>query len=217
MSLHKTPRNKRNTIRYQFYDAAGHKEPLITIIPGRDNITEIDLNNFYAAEDSEVYHNIRTLNPNAWHTDAEKKEMQEQKKKWAQDYIAAFQKKHGYEPNPYDVADALMEAFPKNWTCSLDEMLCASDEENDSDKSRILIKYASTTEPDTPDYIDRLRELVASFPERWQIIYQRVLLYGDSKVQVAADLCISDVRVGQIVRQIKKKIAEDKILKEFFC
>lgn len=87
MSLHKTPQNKRNAIRYQFYDGEGRKEPLITIVPGKDDVTEIDISHFYSAEDSEVYHNIRALNPNAWLTEADRKALREQKDEWARQYV----------------------------------------------------------------------------------------------------------------------------------
>ena len=70
--------------------------------------------------------------------------------------------------------------------------------------------------PEVAPDVERLRELVETFPERWQVIYRRVLLEQESKVAVGADLGISDVRVGQIVRQIQQKIANDEILKKFF-
>lgn len=216
MSLHKTPRNMRNAICYQFYDADGHKEPAITIVPGKDGVTEVDLSHFYSAEDSEVYHNIRALNPNAWLTEEEKKALRAQKDEWARQYIAEFVAAHGYEPNPVDVNDAVNERFPKNWTGSLDRMLSGDSEDDYSDKSHLLAFLAVPEKPEVPDDVERLRELVSSFPERWQTIYRRVLLNGNSKVEVGADLGISDVRVGQIVRQIQQKIANDEILKNFF-
>ena len=70
--------------------------------------------------------------------------------------------------------------------------------------------------PEVPADVERLRELVDTFPERWQVIYRRVLLEKDSKVAVGADLSISDVRVGQIVRQILQKIENDEFLKKIF-
>ena len=217
MSLHKTPQNKRNAIRYQFYDGEGRKEPLITIVPGKDNVTEIDISHFYSAEDSEVYHNIRALNPNAWLTEADRKVLREQKEEWARQYVAKFKADHGYEPNYTDVNDAVNEAFPKNWTGSLDEIIGGTSDDDDlGDKSRILAQFAVYDEEEISGPVERLRELVITFPERWQVIYQRVLLEKKSKTEVGAELGISDVRVGQIVRQIQDKIAADKILKSFF-
>lgn len=216
MSIHKTPQHKRNAIRYEFYDADGHREPTITIYPGKDGITELDIQNFYRLEDSEVYHNIRATNPNSWLTEADRKALRVQKDAFAQKYISDFRTRYGYEPCAADVTDAVNEAFPKNWTASLDAMVDGADDDGYGDKSSVLFDIAAPDADDVPDYIDRLREIVAAFPEKWQTIYQRVLLAGESKTEVGAALGISDVRVGQIVRQIQKKIAADEILQKFF-
>lgn len=217
MLLHKTPQSKRNTIRYQFYDGEGHKEPLIIIVPGKDGVTEIDIGNFYSTEDSEVYHNIRALNPNAWLTEADRKALRERKDEWARQFIAKFEANYGYEPNYTDVNDAVNEAFPKIWTGSLDEIIAGTLDDNDfGDKSKILAQFAVYNVEEVSGPVERLREMVLTFPERWQVIYQRVLLEKKSKTKVGAELGISDVRVGQIVRKIQEKIATDIILKNYF-
>lgn len=217
MSIHKTPQHKRNAIRYEFYDADGHREPTITIYPGNDGITELDIQNFYRLEDSEVYHNIRATNPNSWLTEADRKELRAKKDEFARKYISDFRSQHGYEPCTADVTDAVNETFPKNWTASLDAMVDGDDgDDGYGDKASVLFDIAAPDSDDVPDYIDRLREIVAAFPKKWQTIYQRVLLSGDSKVEVGAALGISDVRVGQIVNQIKRKISADEILQKIF-
>ena len=84
MSLHKTPQRERNAIVYQFYDDEGKKEPPVVITPGMDGVKEDNLRNFYSAEDSEVYHNIRSVSPDAWLSESEKQSLRNKKKEWAQ-------------------------------------------------------------------------------------------------------------------------------------
>lgn len=217
MSTHKTNLNKRNEIRYEVYDEKGNKKPYITIRPGENGVTELDIHNYYTVEDSEVYHNNRALNPNAWLTKEEKRALRAEKEEWANNFIAKFKAEHGYEPTDDDVEDAVAEAFPKNWTGSIEEMTGAtSDDDGYQDKSSVWVQVASPSEEEVSEDVERLREIVESFSERWKTVYRRVIIFEESKVEVGADLGISGVRVGQIEREIKKKISEDEILKNFF-
>ena len=216
MSFHKTPQRERHAIRYQFEDGEGRKEPQICITPGRNGVTEADLRNFYSAEDSEVYHNIRSVDPDAWLNEAEKQALRNKKQAWAQKYAAEFAAAYGYTLDPTAVRDAVNEEFPKKRTVSLEELTDLEGNSDAKDKSAILQKLAVPLLPEVPPDVERLRELVDTFPPRWQVIYRRVLLDKESKVAVGADLGISDVRVGQIVRQIRQKIENDEILKKIF-
>ena len=216
MSLHKTPQRERNAIVYQFYDDEGKKEPPVVITPGMKGVKEDNLRNFYSAEDSEVYHNIRSVSPVAWLSESEKQALRSRKEEWAKKFAEDFAAAHGYRPSPTDISDAVNEEFPKNRTASLEELTDLEDNYDSKDKFAILQKLAVPLMPEVAPDVERLRELVETFPERWQVIYRRVLLEQESKVAVGADLGISDVRVGQIVRQIQQKIANDEILKKFF-
>ena len=85
-----------------------------------------------------------------------------------------------------------------------------------TDKSYLQSAIAVTDEDDIPDSVYRLREIVSEMPEQWQKVYELHLIENMSKAEVGRRLGISDVRVGQLVFKIKRKIAEDKILKDFF-
>lgn len=61
-----------------------------------------------------------------------------------------------------------------------------------------------------------LSTIVAELPEQWQRVYQLVNIQGFSKAKTAKIIGISDVRVGQLIRKINAKIAEDDELKKYF-
>jgi hypothetical protein len=113
--LVKTLWDKRKSIRYYRY----HEDciEVTEIEPGDEGVTEEDIRRFYSAEDSEVYYNLKARRPQC--TDEDKKHIAE----WKSTYIRKFKAAHGYEPHPADVNDAADEAFPKNWSSSLDEIL----------------------------------------------------------------------------------------------
>lgn len=211
MKLHKTPQSQRNTYTYQFYDADGNPEPRITVQPGENGVTEVDIKRLHALDDSEVYYNIKSRRP-------EENELQKaQKAAWREQYIANFIAEHGSEPHKQDVADAINKAFPKGWIASLDELL-DSDENHDGcgDKSSVLAGLCTSDDSGESPQVERLRELIAGLSEKEQEIYRRVLINGETKRSVAAVLGLSDVRITQITKKIMAQIKEDKILQSFF-
>lgn len=207
MKLHKTHSKKRDTYTFDFFDADGKPQP-VTVIPGKDGVTEIDIKRLHGFDDSEVYYNIKNRRPKL--EDWQLKQMAD----WEAAFITSFTNAHGYAPTNDYVMDPRQEAFPKNWISSLDEML---DTENDGygDKSTFLYSLSSI-EVDEPSYVERLHELISIMPERWQFIYKQVLLEGIPKTEVAAELNVSEARVRQIVKKIEARIAEDKILQKLF-
>lgn len=207
MKLHKTHSKKRDTYTFDFFDVNGKPKP-VTVRPGENGVTEIDIKTLHSLDDSEVYYNIKNRRPKLedWQL--------QQISEWEAGFITSFTNAHGYAPSNDDLMDAKLEAFPKNWIGSLDEML---DTENDGygDKSALLYSLSNET-VDEPSYIERLHEIIEGMDKRWQFIYEQVLLEGIPKTEVAAVLNISEARVRQIVRKIETKIAEDKILKKLF-
>lgn len=215
MKLHKTPLKDRDTYTFKFYDANGKPQP-VTVRPGEDGVTEIDIKRLHSLDDSEIYYNLKAINPEMSLTENERKELRQQKEEWKAQYIADFKAEYGYEPHPQDIQDAMKTAFPKNWLSSIDGMT-DGDDENDGygDKSSFLYDVAASDE-DEPMEVDRLRAIVAGMDERWQYIYQQVLIMGVPRTVVAAQLDISEARVRQIIKKIETRIAEDKILQKIF-
>lgn len=217
-NVRKTPHQHRNSIRYQFYDSSGNPEPPVIIMPGKDGVTKEDIRHFYSIEDSEVRYNIRAISPDAWMTKAEHAACQVKKEMWCEEYVRCFLNRFGYAPNPDDVEEKLNEAFPKNWCAYTEEIIwggIGADNESYEDKSMLMYLLATRDEEETPN-IDRLHEIIASWPERWQTIYYRVLINHESKKAVASSLGISDVRVGQIARNLENRIRNDDYLKNFY-
>ena len=215
MKLHKTPLKDRDTYTFKFYDANGKPQP-VTVRPGENGVTEIDIKRLHSLDDSEIYYNLKAINPEMSLTENERKELRQQKEEWKAQYIADFKDEYGYEPHPQDIQDAMKTAFPKNWLSSIDGMT-DGDDENDGygDKSSFLYDVAASDE-DEPMEVDRLRAIVAGMDERWQYIYQQVLIMGVPRTAVAAQLNISETRVRQIINKIETRIAEDKILQKIF-
>ena len=207
MKLHKTNSKKRNTYTFDFFDAEGNPAP-VTVRPGENGVTEIDIKLLHSLDDSEVYYNIKNRRPKL--EDWQLKQITD----WEASFITSFTNTHGYAPSNDEVTNAKSEVFPKNWIGSLDEML---DSENDGsgDKSTLLYSLSTKTE-DEPTYIERLHEIIEGMDTRWQFIYKQVLLEEVPKTEVAASLGISEARVRQIIKKIEARIAEDNILQKLF-
>ena len=204
MKFHKTPRSKRSTYTYEVYDTDGTKLPSIVIRPGEEGVTEVDIKALHALDDSEVYYNLKASKPE---TGAELKNKREE---WRAQYIEEFIKQYGYSPHPKDVEDAVKEKFPKNWTESLEKLQESND---DADKSALSLLFFC---PHFSSPVERMRELVENLSPNEQYVYWKVLVGGEKKKDVAAELGISDVRVSQIAKKIQKLLADDEILKSFF-
>ena len=206
--LLKTPMAQRKTIRYNRY----HEDciEVTEIEPGDEGITEEDIRRFYAAEDHEVYENLKARRPQR--TAEEKQRIAE----WKAEYIRIFKAEHGYEPHPADVEDAATEMFPKNWSASLDEILDGDEDDENAagDKSAILAKAyrSSNSEPGAVEMMD---EIASTWPESWQEIYERVLKNGETIVSLARERGVTDGAVRKTLNKIRKALAENPELRKF--
>lgn len=206
--LVKTPWKKRKTIKYYRY----HKDciEVIEIEPGDEGVTEEDIRRFYSVEDHEVYENLKARRPKR--TDEDKKRIAD----WKADYVRSFTEQYGYEPHPADVDMAAAEAFPKNWLASLDEIMEEDDEDEGGagDKSAILAKAYRSSES-APGAVEMMDEIVSSWPESWQEIYERVLKNGETIVSLARERGVSEGAVKKTLNKIRKSLAENPELRKF--
>lgn len=62
MKFKKTPRNQRSTYTYTYYDNAGKRQS-VTIRPGENGVTEMDIKTLHSLDDSEVYINLKNAKP----------------------------------------------------------------------------------------------------------------------------------------------------------
>lgn len=206
--LMKTPRAQRKTIKYYRY----HEDciEVTEIEPGDEDVTEEDIRRFYAAEDHEVYENLKARRPQR--TDEEKQRIAE----WKADYVRRFKAEHGYEPHPADVEDAATEVFPKNWSASLDEIMDGDgdDESAAGDKSAILAKAYRSSDSE-PGAVEMMDEIASTWPESWQEIYKRVLKNGETIVSLARERGVTEGAVRKTLNKIRKTLGENPELRKF--
>ncbi len=214
--LVKTSSNKRNTYVYRFYgvETVGNKSreyiEEVELIPGEDGVTPETIKALYAAEDHEVYENLKTRRPKR--TAEEKQHIAA----WKEEYIRKFKAEYGYEPHPQDVNEAADERFPKNWSASLDELL-EGDGDNDGaagDKSSILAKACRTSDSE-PGAVEMMDEIASAWPESWLEIYERVLKNGETIVSLARERGVTEGAVRKTLNKIRKHLAENPELRKF--
>ena len=206
--LMKTPMAQRKTIRYYRY----HEDciEVTEIEPGDEGVTEEDIRRFYAAEDHEIYENLKSRRPQR--TAEEKARISA----WKAEYICKFKAEHGYEPHPADVNDAADEKFPKNWSVSLDELLDGNGDEDNApgDKSTILAKAYRSSDSE-PGVIEMMDEIASTWSESWQEIYERVLKNGETIVSLARERGVTEGAVRKTLNKIRKTLGENPELRKF--
>lgn len=206
--LMKTPMAQRKTIKYYRY----HEDciEVTEIEPGDEGVTEEDIRRFYAAEDHEVYENLKARRPQRT---AEEKQLIAE---WKAEYVRKFKAEHGYEPNPADVEDAATEVFPKNWSASLDEIMDGDgdDESAAGDKSAILAKAYRSSDSE-PGAVEMMDEIASTWPESWQEIYERVLKNGETIVSLARERGVTEGAVRKTLNKIRKALGENPELRKF--
>lgn len=214
--LIKTASSKRDTYVYRFYgkETVGGKTreyvEEIELIPEEDDVTEENIKALYAAEDSEVYYNLKTRRPQR--TAEDKKRIAD----WKSDYIRQFKAENGYEPHPADVNKAVDEAFPKNWSASLDELLEGDGDDDNfaGDKSAILAKAYRTSDSE-PGAVEVMDEIASTWPESWQEIYERILKNGETIVSLARERGVTEGAVRKTLNKIRKTLGENPELRKF--
>ena len=58
MKFKKTPLHKRSIYTYTFYDEKGEKQS-VTLRPGENGVTEMDIKMLHSFDDSEIYYNLK--------------------------------------------------------------------------------------------------------------------------------------------------------------
>lgn len=211
--LRKTDQKKRHTYTYKFPMREQHDGRNVDfieefeIIPGQDGVSEEDIKALYSIEDSEVYYNLKARRPNR---DAEEKEMIET---WKTDFITVFLNEHGYAPPSEYVDDAAKEAFPKNWTDSLDRILSADEEEGCSDKSSALFDLWNLSETQGTAF-DRILEIVSTLSKEEQEIFQYVILEHHSAANYARMKGRNERVIQRKVKRIYERLRQDPELKK---
>lgn len=219
MKVKKTRQSERKKYAFDVITTDVLPEKVV-LVPGKGGVTEADIMQLHKEDSAEVELNLKAINPAYSLKKPELRKLRQEKREYGEKWAEEFEEKHGGRPHKKDIQAAIDDEFPKNWTCSLDEMLSTAEEcQIENDKSMLLACYDSyqlEQENDYRDASDRLEEIVAQLSERQKHIYQMVLINEETKVSAAKAIGISDVLVGREVKRIIKKIREDEILKKFF-
>ena len=204
--LMKTPADQRGSYKYI------HRETeTIEVIPGEDGVTAPLIKLLHSMDDHDVYENLKSRKPER--EDWEQKIIDDYKA----DFIKKFRERHGYNPDPAYVTDTVNEAFPKNWTVSIEDLTEGqTDDDSIGDKSSVLANARSAfgvPHKKTPAE-ERLEELRDTWSESWQEIYDRVLIGGESIVSIARERGVNESAVRKTVRKIRAAIAVDPELQK---
>ena len=186
LNYRKTPRGQRGTYTYEFAD--GEK---ITVIPGAEGCTEIDIRRLHSIDDHEVYVNIKVSRPPV--------------EEWEKRIREQWQREHPEE------------AMDKNWNLSMDIM--TEDDGEEKETGSVFLKdalYQKSMEAATESPVERMTEVVNSLKPRLQAVYQLAMLDGIPNSRVAAMLGVSEGLIRKDIKTITRKLLEDTILKSFF-
>ncbi len=209
MRTHKTPTAKRAT--YKQYDEDGHllcevkPEDLVTTEVTLDD-AKIIVKKMHGIDDAEVRVYIKESRLPEY--------MEETAKEAKAQYIADFEKRYGYKPNPADVPD-----FTHRAMVSIDAEVDTEDGEDSlGDNSRLAAAMAVRPFEDEESAAEYMRRLVmtGNFTERERQVYEAVFIKGMAKQDAAKEIGISGPRVTEIIGNIMRKIASDEELKKMF-
>lgn len=186
MRYRKTPWNRRTTFTYDFAD--GTK---MTIHPGEEGVTEAWIKDGHASDDAEVYNNLKNARPEPT---AEEKA---QRKEWE-------------EAHPDEKAD-------KKWNISIDSFTSSDNGESTADRrAELADQRAYIPGEDTPEDVERLRDIIAGLTQQDQVIYRLVYLAGYSNTEAGKLLRVSEGTIRKHLIKIKAAIAGDKNLQEIY-
>lgn len=206
MKIRKTRIDERSTYRYPVDVAdgkGGYRTEYITIHPGEDGVTEADIKTLHSLDDSEVYYNNKNLRPEK--TEEEKAAMEV----WRKHYVDKTTSERGYAPSKDEVEDAVKEAFPSNWNLSLDFIV--GDDEEGSDKSKVLYEASLTTVESTDPSVEHLYEVMESMTGKQREVLRMVKLEERTLTEVAQLL-------GTSIPNVKKHLdkAVEHIKKNYY-
>ena len=189
MKLHKTPQKERSTYTYveRYKDENGqwHTERF-TMCPGENGLTEIDIKRLHAADDAEIYNNIKNLRRPV--------------EAWEKPLIEEWKRQH---PD---------EEPPKRWCVSIEAASESDDGENYGDKASILSELAYIDEETVSPTVERLREIIAGCTPLQQATNQKVVIEGIPMSTVAKQEGISETAIRHRMDKIYALIAKDAIL-----
>ena len=212
MKFRKTHKSDRGTYTYEVESLTeAQVTKKVTIIPGRDGVTEYDIKLLHSIDDATVENNINN------HRREKSEKQKKEEKEWIENFQLDFEKQHGYRLNQSDISFYLENRFPAGWFLSIEHQ-----QELYEDKSSILMDVSDDPEVITPidefcvskeptedgDLQAFFSDFAKTLPKSKKFVFENVLLGDMKKKDAAAILGLSDVRVSQISKELLKQIIE---------
>lgn len=199
MRIYKTSKKERGVYKYtttERTEKGVYVEKTITLKPGENGVTELDIKMLHSMDDSEVYYNLKNARPER--TDEEKADIE----KWKQKFVSDFKERHGYEPNKCIIEDAVNDAFPRNYNLSLD-----FDADGDIDPDKRLIASISDKESDEMfEWSERMEEVLSLLTDKQRLVINLMFVEGYTQSEIADLMNISSAAVKKHLDKAKKII-----------
>lgn len=199
MRFQKTDQKERGVYKYittEKTEKGEYVEKTITLKPGENGVTELDIKMLHSLDDSEVYYNLKNARPKR--TEEEKAEIEKWKDKFIRDFVARY----GYEPNKYIIKYAVKDAFPRNYNLSLD-----FDADGDIDPDKRLIVSISDKESDEIfEWSERMEEVLSLLTDKQRLVINLMFVEGYKQSEIADLMNISSAAVKKHLDKAKKII-----------
>ena len=199
MRFQKTNQKERGVYKYittEKTEKGEYVEKTITLKPGENGVTDLDIKMLHSLDDSEVYYNLKNARPKR--TEEEKAEIEKWKDKFIRDFVARY----GYEPNKYIIKYAVKDAFPRNYNLSLD-----FDADGDIDPDKRLIVSISDKESDEIfEWSERMEEVLSLLTDKQRLVINLMFVEGYKQSEIADLMNISSAAVKKHLDKAKKII-----------
>lgn len=199
MRIYKTSKKERGVYKYTTTERTEkglYVEKTITLKPGENGVTELDIKMLHSMDDSEVYHNLKNARPER--TKEEKADIEN----WKDKFISDFKERHGYEPNKFIIEDAVNDAFPRNYNLSLD-----FDADGDIDPDKRLIASISDKESDEMfEWSERMEEVLSLLTDKQRLVINLMFVEGYRQSEIADLMSISSAAVKKHLDKAKEII-----------
>ena len=199
MRIQKTDQKERGVYKYittERTEKGEYVEKTITLKPGENGVTELDIKMLHSMDDSEVYYNLKNIRPER--TEEEKAEIEKWKDKFSSDFAARY----GYKPNKYIIKDAVKDAFPRNYNLSLD-----FDADGDIDPDKRLIASIADKESDEKfEWSERMEEVLSLLTDKQRLVINLMFVDGYKQSEIAELMNISSAAVKKHLDKAKEII-----------
>ena len=199
MRIHKTNQKDRSVYNYKTTvrtEKGEYIEKTITLKPGENGVTELDIKMLHSMDDSEVYNNLKNARPKR--TEKEKAEIE----KWKDKFISDFATRYGYKPNKYIIKYAVNDAFPRNYNLSLD-----FDADGDIDPDKRLIASISDKESvEIFEWSERMEEVLSLLTDKQRLVINLMFVEGYTQSEIADLMNISSAAVKKHLDKAKEII-----------